>query len=175
MDKDKLWQKTTDLLKNQLAPHNYRAWIHPIIPTKLDNNLLTLSVRDAFIKNNLLSKYDSQIKSALFEVTNQTIDTYYEINPTLFPSTKQTTEPDDFFEIHTSPVINQTIGLNPKYSLSNFVVGLTNNLAFAAAQAVTQNPGTTYNPLFIYGPSGVGKTHLMHAIGNTITAKDPYA
>jgi chromosomal replication initiator protein len=70
---------------------------------------------------------------------------------------------------------NQTIGLNPKYSLSNFVVGLTNNLAFAAAQAVAQNPGTTYNPLFIYGPSGVGKTHLMHAIGNTITAKDPRA
>lgn len=176
MDKDKLWQKTTDLLKNELAPHNFRAWIHPIIPTKFESDTLTLTVRDAFIKNNLLSKYDSQIKNALSQITNQDISIIYEINPSLFPTSKQVSDaPDDFFEIRLPQHTSQTIGLNPKYSLSNFVVGLTNNLAFAAAQAVSQNPGTTYNPLFIYGPSGVGKTHLMHAIGNAITAKVPGA
>lgn len=176
MDKDKLWQKTIELIKTELAPHNFRAWIHPIIPIKFEEQTLTLAIRDAFIKNNLLSKYDTQIRQALTTITGQNIDTVYQIDPSMFPTTKQVTEtPDDFFEIHTPNMTNQTIGLNPKYSLSNFVVGLTNNLAFAAAQAVAQNPGTTYNPLFIYGPSGVGKTHLMHAIGNTITAKDPRA
>lgn len=176
MDKDKLWQKTTELLKNQLAPHNFRAWIHPISAVKLEGETMTLAVRDAFIKNNILSKYDTQIRQALSELTGTDIQTIYEINPSLFPATKAPVEePDDFFEIQTPKPTNHNIGLNPKYSLSNFVVGLTNNLAFAAAQAVAQNPGTTYNPLFIYGPSGVGKTHLMHAIGNAITAKDPYA
>lgn len=176
MDKDKLWHQTTDALKATLAPHNYRAWIHPIIPTMLEGQTLTLTVRDAFIKNNLLSKYDPQIRQTLSEIAQTEITTLYDINPSLFPTTKQLPEaPDDFFELQTPRSTTQTIGLNPKYSLSNFVVGLTNNLAFAAAQAVAQNPGTTYNPLFIYGLSGVGKTHLMHAIGNAITARDPSA
>lgn len=174
MDKDKLWQKTTDTLKEQLAPHNFRAWIHPIIPLTLEGNTLVLAVRDAFIKNNLLSKYDSQIRQTLTQITNQDFNLVYQIDPSLFPNKQVVETNEDFFEIQTTRPTTPAIGLNPKFSLSNFVVGLTNNLAFAAAQAVAQNPGTTYNPLFIYGPSGVGKTHLMHAIGNTITSRDPY-
>jgi chromosomal replication initiator protein len=77
-----------------------------------------------------------------------------------------------FFQIPVKSS-HPTFSLNPKYTLENFVVGLTNNLAFAAAQAVVENPGIAYNPLYIYGPSGVGKTHLMQAIANELIAKNP--
>lgn len=76
------------------------------------------------------------------------------------------------FEVHTPDL--STTGLNPKYSIENFMVGLSNNLAYAAAQAVINNPGTSYNPLFIYGGTGVGKTHLMHAVGNALIQKNPH-
>lgn len=176
MDKDKLWQQTLNKLKPIIAHHNFRAWIIPISVRSFDGATLTLAVRDAFGKNNLIDKFHTLLTQTVSDITQTDIQIQYLIDPSLSPKkTSSSSGEGDFFLNYTHKRPTQTTGLNPKYTLQNFVVGLTNNLAFAAAQAVAQNPGTSYNPLFIYGPSGVGKTHLMHAIGNAILQKNPDA
>ncbi|MDO8498599.1 MAG: chromosomal replication initiator protein DnaA, partial [bacterium] len=86
---------------------------------------------------------------------------------------KETVKEEEFDLATSFTPAPSHIGLNPRYTLQSFMVGLSNNLAYAAAQAVIQNPGLSYNPLFVYGGTGVGKTHLMHAIGNELLSKNP--
>ena len=183
MDKDKQWQKVLELVKDQISSANFRTWFSQTNLRDLNESSLILAVPSAFIKGQLISRYEELIKAATKEILGSDLEIIYEIDPSLSATKKQTStdnqnaQSEDLF-LESTPLPPQSraqITLNPRYSLENFVVGGTNNLAYAAAQAIVQNPGTSYNPLFIYGPSGVGKTHLMQGIGNAILKINPYS
>ena len=126
-----------------------------------------------FIKQEIHAKHQDVLEEAVKQIFGKSIPIDLRVS-----STKSHTEEspeDENFELNlfsNSPKTNIT-NLNPKYSLENFVVGLSNNLAYAAAQAVIQNPGLSYNPLFLYGGTGVGKTHLMVGVGHALLKKNP--
>ncbi len=170
MDTDKLWRKISQDLKNELSSASLRTWFSGVSISSVQKDIVTLSTPSGFIQENIKSRYLKLIESMLEKALGNKATVEFTIVPSI--SKPQTNEPqqEDFFVKDYATV---TPTLNPKYTLENFVVGLSNNVAYAAAQAVSQNPGTSYNPLFIYGGTGVGKTHLMIAIGNAILAKNP--
>lgn len=180
---DKVWQKALESIKGAVSSTNYKGWfLNPVRFRDIKDGRITLLVQSAFIKGQLQSRYHDLILKAVEEAAGESLLIEYVIESAAFEKksvveeTSSEEEDDTYFQFGgPTPSAGQQNGINPKFTLDNFVVGLTNNLAFAAAQAVVQNPGISYNPLFIYGPSGVGKTHLMHAIGNAILQKNPYA
>lgn len=170
------WQKVLAQIKQEVSPGNFRTWFSQASLESLQGNKIILSVPSAFIKGQLVARYDQQIKKAAKTVLGEDFEIEYLVDPSKSLKTVAHTPPEDVFHYEQNSFSQKGASspLNPKYTLQNFVVGLTNNLAYAAAQAVSQTPGTSYNPLFIYGPSGVGKTHLMQAIGNALLSKNPY-
>lgn len=177
MDKDTTWTKVLEIIKEQISSANFRAWFSKATVDHLDSERIVISVPSAFVKGELIRRYEDLILAAIAQITNSSLQIEYAINPSKLDK-KELSEPEeDFFQFSTpiQPTSASPSPLNPKYTLDSFVVGFTNNLAYAAAQAVVQSPGVSYNPLFIYGPSGVGKTHLMQGIGNALMQKNPYA
>ncbi len=174
-DVDKSWQKVINYLKERVSHVNFRGWIMKIKVESISEQEIILVVPHAFVQNQVRNRYQSLIEEAISEVLQKQLVVNYKVDASRFEAEgySEETQEDDF-ELASQPGPQQTLGLSPKYTLKSFVVGFTNNLAYAAAQAVVNDPGTSYNPLFIYGPSGVGKTHLMQAIGNELIKKDPY-
>ncbi|MBI2020433.1 chromosomal replication initiator protein DnaA [Candidatus Daviesbacteria bacterium] len=167
MDNQKLWHKFLDTIKPQVSSANFKTFFSK---TKInqENDKIILSTPSAFIEETLKKRHLPLIQQIFDDILGKKVKIEFLISGENGQSKKK--EEDDFF----SPItIQSSYSLNPKYTLENFVVGPSNNVAFAAAQAVVQNPGTSYNPLFVYGGTGVGKTHLMLAIGNAIFKKKP--
>lgn len=174
MDTKKTWKNILDIIKDEISAVNFRTWFSQASLTSLENNALTLSVPSAFIKGQLIARYESLIKTAATKVLGSEPQIKYHIDPSKAAKKPTQETGENIFDYNSAPIQPHQTPLNPKHTIENFVVGFTNNLAYAAAQAVIQNPGTSYNPLFIYGPSGVGKTHIMQAIGNALISKNPY-
>ncbi len=165
MDNLRLWHKFLQMIKPQISPENFKAYFIKTILKTYSEDSIILSSQSAFIKENLNQKYRKLIEDTFKKILDKKVDVSFIVK-------ESETEPqfeEDFFQ----PIQTQTSQLNPKYTLENFVVGPSNNVAYAAAQAIVQNPGTSYNPLFLYGGTGVGKTHLMLGIGNAILNKKP--
>lgn len=176
MDKTSTWDKILKVIKDQVSPANFRTWFSQTTLGGMTESALTLNVPSAFIKTQLAARYEKLIISSAEQVLKkQGIGVTYTIDASQSPKTANQEGDELPFDLrsYTPTHIAPNPTLNLRFSMDNFVVGLTNNLAYAAAQAVIQNPGISYNPLFIYGPSGVGKTHLMHAIGNALAKKNP--
>ncbi|MDO8638295.1 MAG: chromosomal replication initiator protein DnaA [Candidatus Daviesbacteria bacterium] len=167
MDK---WNKVLETLKRTENPGNFRTWFAKTNCLSYQDGKLVIAVPSGFIKDQLSTK--------LLPIISQAVESIYLEKPTLefkVDSSRASKNefPDDVeFEL-TSTYKPLAFGLNPRYKLENFVVGLSNNLAYAAAQAVIQNPGLSYNPLFLYGGTGVGKTHLMVGVGHALLQKNP--
>lgn len=178
MDKLNSWEKILKLVKVSITPANFKTWFLATDIGEITDEKIIICVPSAFVKNQLVSRYGELINLSIRDVLNKELLIEYRIEPSLITKSKTTQSQDEIenetFTFISPQISNQTSNINPKYTLVNFVVGLTNNLAFAAAQAIVASPGTTYNPLFIYGPSGVGKTHLMHAIANALISKNPF-
>ncbi len=176
MDPQPIWQKIQNQLKQKLDAHNFRTWFGKTEARKIENNEIVLAVPSAFIKGQQLLRYGPLLNESIQAVIGDTLTITYTIDSSLDDKKNKSTDlDDDLFTVASSSSPKISTSLNKRYTIENFVVGLTNNLAFAAAQAIIQNPGQSYNPFFMYGPSGVGKTHLMHAIGNAILEKTPSA
>lgn len=173
MDPQKSWQKILEYIKGQVSSANFRTWFSQTELKEAVENTITIVVPSAFIKGQLSSRYEDLIKDALQNVLGKHYSINYSIDASRFSKAAAPEMEEEIFQLPPQVQV-QASNLNPKYTLKNFVVGLTNNLAYAAAQAVVHNPGVSYNPLFIYGPSGVGKTHLMQGIGNELLAKNPH-
>ncbi len=170
MDKDILWKKLLEKIKPQITPINFRGWFLKASVGELSDKKVVIFVPTAFFAEQLKTRYFDLILDALKNLTNQDLVLEFKVD-----SSKLISEKEDIFELGSFPqVVAKINSLNPKYSLENFVVGLTNNVAYAAAQAIVQNPGTAYNPLLLYGGTGVGKTHLMLGIGNALFKKTPH-
>lgn len=168
MDNLRLWHKFLEIIKPEVGTVNYKAYFIKTLLKSISDNVIILSTPSAFIKETLDQKYRSLIETTFAKLAGRKLTVEFIVKEIAQASPDPE---EDFFQ----PAQTKTVQLNPKFTLENFVVGPTNNVAFAAAQAVTQNPGTAYNPLFIYGGTGVGKTHLMLGIGNAILAKKPHA
>ncbi len=149
----KIWEKVLEDLAEEISAVSFDSWIKPIRAESIDDTRITLKVPFAVNKNMIMTKYFSLIESSLESVTSHKFD----INVVVAEETKEKDSDD--------PITTENT-LNPKYTFSSFVVGNNNNLAYVASLAVAERPAKTYNPLFLYGGSGLGKTHLMQAIGN---------
>lgn len=163
MDNIRLWHKFLESVKPNLSSANFRTFFSKTLLESVSENKIVLSTSSAFIKETLNQRHLPLIESAFEKLLGKQV----KIEFTVKEAENQTQEEEVFFQ----PIQTTTAVLNPKYTLENFVVGPSNNVAFAGAQAVVQNPGISYNPLFLYGGTGVGKTHLMLGIGNALLSK----
>ncbi len=162
-----IWDNSLELIKSELTEVSFNTWLGSIEPISINNENLILSTPNDFNKQILEDRYLILIKNAVKQVTSQEYNIKIVIPGELNslkndPNTKNIN--DDKIEIETIT----TSFLNPKYVFSEFVIGTSNRFAHAASLAVAESPATAYNPLFIYGGVGLGKTHLMHAIGHYV-------
>jgi len=172
-----LWQKTLWQLEKNLSPQNFSTWIKPIKFVGLNKEEIHLEVPNRFILDWLMENYNELIQETISQICTISYLVKYSIKGT---SSDRTNKKDSnnihifkFDEQENEKSEPQNINLNDKYTFEDFVSGSSNQFAFAAAMAVANNPATTYNPLFIYGGVGLGKTHIINAIGNTIIKKNP--
>lgn len=177
MNNSDLWQSVLAQMQLHISKANFATWFQNTEIAQKDNEKIIISVPNAFSKEWLSNKYykimlktmrdiDSSIKELDFVINPQPLKTG--LAQSVKESEKIETEQLKFDEFK----VNKETNLNPKYTFENFVVGSFNDLAYAAGLAVSENPGHAYNPLFIYGGVGLGKTHLIQAIGNKV-ANDP--
>lgn len=151
---NEIWSNVKDILKEEISQVSFDSWIKPIEPSERNGNKFTFKVPFGVNKNMIMTKYFSLIESSLESVTEDKCEIEVIV------------EEEDKKEYLAEDPTMTSNELNPKYTFSSFVMGNNNQLAYVASLAVAERPGKTYNPLFIYGGSGLGKTHLMQAIGN---------
>lgn len=167
-DLENIWENTLKDIKNKINLPTYKAWFEHITPLSLKKNCLTVSVGSSFAKEWLESRYSNLLSDSIKKVINNS----YKIKIVAAPESLESTERYDHEYIdestESSDYLNKKIKnstFNTKYTFDTFVVGNSNRFACTASLAVSEKPGETYNPLFIYGGVGLGKTHLLHAIG----------
>ena len=169
MNVEILWQNVLKEIKDELSSLAFDTWFSDVKLTSLDNGVAIIEVPMSIHKKHLSDNYFELIRTALNKVTGTNFDLEF-LLPDEINNKKEVKEEEvKALEGVPKSYKNQS-NLNPKYSFENFIVGNSNKFAQAAALSVAENPGKMYNPLFIYGNSGLGKTHLMHAIGNYIVS-----
>lgn len=164
-----IWEKAKKLIENKITAVSFDVWINTIEPVEMKGNCLILATPSTSSKKVLKNNYKTIITSCLNEVHSAITSIDFVIGS----AEEELEEPEK-----EQPVVQEkqeltSSSFNPKYTFDSFVVGASNQFVAAASKAVAQNPGGKYNPLFIYGGVGLGKTHLLHAIGNYITENDP--
>ncbi len=166
IDARDLWGNITKILKMQINETEFSTFFLNIEADKIEENKLLLNVESNLLKTNIESKYKSKIEELLKILSNE------EINSVVFNLKKEEIKFDNYYTI-VSEQQKHINNLNPKSRFDNYVVGKNNELAKAACLAIAENDSIVYNPLLIYGGSGLGKTHLMQAVGNAILKKNP--
>ncbi len=174
MNNDQLWQAVLGEIELNLSKANFTTWFKNTFVSSYEEGKIIIGVPNTFTKAWLEKKYHKEIAAALENIKGEKIkEVFYKVETrktpieNSFQIKKESITPLPEKEIN---VINR-FGLNPRYTFDNFVVGKGNELAHAASQAVVSNPGRAYNPLFIYGGVGLGKTHLLQAIGHELSKK----
>jgi len=167
-DLENIWKNILEDIKSKINLPTYKTWFEHITPLTLKKNLLTISVNSSFAKEWLESRYLNLLSSSIKKVTNDSCKLKIVTNPNYPKSTASYYDEYINENVESARSYNKKADLstfNTKYSFDTFVVGNGNRFACTASLAVSEKPGKTYNPLFIYGGVGLGKTHLLHAIG----------
>ena len=183
MDAKQVWRAALGELQVSLSPANYETWLRDTQLLDVDEQRFRIAVPNGFAKDWLESRYRSLISQTLARIVGYSVQVEFVIGSTpdgsLEPSATEAAQgpasPSPQVRVEPTRVGGEggTTYLNPRYTFSNFIVGSANRLAHAASLSVAERPGHAYNPLFLYGGVGLGKTHLMHAIGNQVIAKFP--
>ena len=173
--KETLWKKCLEKIEEQILPENYTTWFSHTYPRAFDDGLMTIAVPNQFYRKCLIENYRDLIETTLKSVTEKPILVDFCIESEISVQMEQVREfeKEPIIESFNSASPPAPSSLNPRYNFSNFVVGPSNQFAHAAALAVATHSAIAYNPLFLYGAVGLGKTHLLHAIGNKISENNP--
>jgi chromosomal replication initiator protein len=187
MDAKQVWRAALGELQVSLSPANFETWLRDTRLIDVDEQRFRIAVPNGFAKDWLESRYRSLISQTLARIVGYSVQVEFVVSAA-------TDTPDVAAENHAARASTNghdngrvdvrleptrvggeggTTYINPRYTFSNFIVGSANRLAHAASLSVAERPGHAYNPLFLYGGVGLGKTHLMHAIGNQVIAKFP--
>lgn len=164
-----IWLKTCNILQREVTAVSFDLWIRSLAPIDYSNGIMYLSTSSESAKARVLKLHYGQIKEALLEIEPTIVD-FKVLDPL---------ERDNYFKKleeqnqEKTPYNNSVCLFNQKYSFDNFVVGNSNKYVYAAARGVAEHPFDKINPLFIYGGVGLGKTHLLHAIGNYLRVNNP--
>ena len=184
-----IWSEALELLQNEMSRVAYKTYVEIISPRLVDNNTICLILPSSYHIDVCKKRFLDLIQNTLTYITNRNYDIIFESKELnsentdsveeIKPKTEEvpqitTTKEENREEVDKNNTLTpikstkEVSGLNPKYTFENFIIGSNNRFAHAAAIAVYENPGVKYNPLFIYGGVGLGKTHLMQAIGNAM-------
>ena len=180
-----LWQSVLGELEVTVSEAAFATWFKPTKLISYDENEVIISVNNVFVKKQLESKLNHVIKELLSKNGVETNNIKYIVeNSTRNAKTVSRETTKKISDVSSSDIVapstpsNENVNdssLNPRYLFNNFIVGSSNDLAYTASQAVAEKPGIKYNPLYLYGGVGLGKTHLMQAIGNEIVSNNPKA
>ena len=175
----KLWDDTLAHLELNLSPQHFSTWIKPLKLVKIEQDMVYLEVPNRFVLDWVKENYSKLIQKNLSDLSAVSYRLHFDVSNQVVAQIPKTTPVVDtpVAVVANKNIVNKTnsadLNLNRKYTFEEFVAGSSNQFAYAAAMAVANNPATTYNPLFIYGGVGLGKTHLVNAIGNAILKKSP--
>ncbi len=199
-----LWNSCLQEIEKKILPENFNTWFSPTFPASKENGRLTIAVPNRFYEKCLTENYLELIQTTLNDLSIEKMEIMFEVipgglspkpaEPAVSPEPQPETEKKEAEDAvapaepaRVTPAQNGFPGfpktsnplyrtcLNPKYQFDSFIVGPNNQFAQAACEAVSLNPGFNYNPLFLYGAVGLGKTHLLHAVGNEILRAHPDA
>ncbi|MEA2653380.1 MAG: chromosomal replication initiator protein, partial [Chloroflexota bacterium] len=188
MDARQVWRAALGELQVSLSPANFETWLRDTQLVDVDEQRFRIAVPNGFAKDWLESRYRSLISQTLARIVGYSVQVEFVIGATPESQAEPNGEapaalaaptdgPAPRQQVRVEPTRvggeGGTTYINPRYTFANFIVGSANRLAHAASLSVAERPGHAYNPLFLYGGVGLGKTHLMHAIGNQVIAKFP--
>ncbi len=174
MTKEELWQALLAKIQFDISQANFATWFKNTEIIGKKEGEVVVSVPNNFSKEWLLNKYNKTILKILHEIDQSIKEVKYEVVHSSIKEKAETTTRNRIEQLDFPQFkVNRETNLNPRYTFDNFIVGSFNELSHAASQAISKNPGSTYNPLFIYGGVGLGKTHLLQAIGNEIVKNFP--
>jgi len=163
-----IWNHITNNLESKLSQSEFRTWFPQTTLKKLDNDMAVVEVPNKFVANWLSDKYLTEIKKAFKKILNESPEIHF-----IYGHQLTEKEPSKYQQIHQSDLY-QSHHLNPAMTFNRFIIGENNRFAYSSALEVAKRPADHYNPLYIFSISSVGKTHLLHAIGNYILSKDPF-
>ncbi|MDY6968462.1 MAG: chromosomal replication initiator protein DnaA [Spirochaetota bacterium] len=176
---NEIWDKVLTSIKTVINKQSFDMWLKDTKPLSLSNDIITVSVQDDVARRHISGNYSSIITSTLKDITNKNISC--EFIPTNGHSYNKKSDVLDNTNKSISSTtaeksdnIKNSYTLYPQYTFDNFIIGPNNQLAHAAAISISQSPASQYNPFFIYGGTGLGKTHLMQAIAHSIIKTKPY-
>ena len=181
-----LWQSVLGEIELSVSHANFTTWFKNTELIDQSDDVVTIAVPNIFAKRQFEVKFNDQIKSVLekngvtprkitYTVQTSGKKTVSRETTAAASATHTSSQVDELLAPRPTVSVGASNGLNPRYTFSNFIVGSSNDLAYTACQAVASSPGTKYNPLFLYGGVGLGKTHLMQAVGNEIAKTQPEA
>ncbi|PKQ38138.1 MAG: chromosomal replication initiator protein DnaA [Actinobacteria bacterium HGW-Actinobacteria-1] len=180
-DVQELWDQTLAVVRSELNTPTFKTWFENTSPLGIVDETLIVAVQNEFARDWLDSRYSGLLSSALAQVLGHPMSVSFKVpadGPTPVVTASSAAEPlgmPDLEEVEQKRVKEATDGeFNPKYTFDSFVMGTSNQFAYHAALAVAETPGGAYNPLFIYGGVGLGKTHLLQSIGHYVKTSFPH-
>ena len=173
-----LWEKTLNIIKSEMSEVSFNTWIKSCEPISISSNTIKISVPNSFTQDILEKRYKDLVINSIEAACSKLYKIEFLIASEIqdieeVPEKKKASNNKDTMSVTVNDEMSST--LNPKYTFASFVIGNSNRFAHAASLAVAESPAQAYNPLFIYGGVGLGKTHLMHAIGHYILQNNPNA
>jgi chromosomal replication initiator protein len=170
MNSQQAWQATMGQLQMEMPKASYDTWVRNTSLVAYDDGHFTIGVGNAYARDWLDNRLSSTATRLLMGIMNRDVQLQFVVktggNAESTPEAELEKSEEACFDAPIASRAARSVSINPRYTFENFVVGPNNRLAHAAAQAVAEHPATAYNPLFLYGGVGLGKTHLLHAIGN---------
>jgi chromosomal replication initiator protein len=169
---NQIWDEVLGIIKEDMNEVSFSTWLKPIKPISINKKNIYLQAPEEFLRDMLIKRYSNLLTNAFIYVLNDDSVNIKILVPGEEVEEKTHFEKRDKKNIKENE-INSVPYLNPKYKFDSFIIGNSNRFAHAASLAVAESPATAYNPLFLYGGVGLGKTHLMHAIGHYIASVNP--